>query len=161
VAASNAEIIRRYVEGLPGLTPAELRTHVADFCDPDVDYYPARKFAEARPCHGVEQLSEFLIGYAEAWTNLRYVIQYLTEIGDDRILLITTIRAEGRESGMRLDGDLFQCLWLRHGRTFRQEDHLTLRGALRALGLEGETLEAAGLPTHAGRHPARGVPDDP
>ena len=28
---------------------------------------------------------------------------------------------------------------------FRMEDHLTLGGALRALGLEGETLAAAGL----------------
>jgi hypothetical protein len=42
-------------------------------------------------------------------------------------------------------GELFQCYWLRHGRVFRQEDHLTLPGALRALGLEGDTLEAAGL----------------
>jgi hypothetical protein len=28
---------------------------------------------------------------------------------------------------------------------FRWEDHLTLKGALLALGLSGETLEAAGL----------------
>jgi hypothetical protein len=36
-------------------------------------------------------------------------------------------------------------MWVRHGRFFRSEDHLTLSGALRALGLEGETIEAAGL----------------
>ena len=39
----------------------------------------------------------------------------------------------------------FSLMWLRHARFFRSEDHLTLRGALRALGLEGDTLEAAGL----------------
>jgi hypothetical protein len=31
---------------------------------------------------------------------------------------------------------------------FRVEDHLTLRGALHELGLEGETLEAARLRDH-------------
>jgi hypothetical protein len=40
---------------------------------------------------------------------------------------------------------MFHCFWLRHGRIFRQEDHLTLPGALHALGLQGETLEAVGL----------------
>jgi hypothetical protein len=46
---------------------------------------------------------------------------------------------------MRLEGELYHCIWLRHRRFFRVEDHLTLRGALRALGLKGETLQAAGL----------------
>src|SRR5205823_5681349 len=55
------------------------------------------------------------------------------------------LRAEGRESGMNLEGDLYECMWLRHGRCFRVEDHMTLSRALHALGLEGETLEAAGL----------------
>jgi len=46
---------------------------------------------------------------------------------------------------MRIDGHLYQCYWLRRGRFFRVEDHVTLAGALQALGLDGETLEAAGL----------------
>jgi hypothetical protein len=46
---------------------------------------------------------------------------------------------------MKLEGAVYHCMWLRHGRFFRVEDHLTLSGALHALGLEGETLEAAGL----------------
>ena len=46
---------------------------------------------------------------------------------------------------MKLEGELYQCLWLRHGRLFRVEDHLASSGALHALGLTGETLEAAGL----------------
>jgi hypothetical protein len=44
-----------------------------------------------------------------------------------------------------LEGDLYQAYWLRHGRFIRVEDHLTAKGALHALGLTGETLEAAGL----------------
>ena len=55
------------------------------------------------------------------------------------------IEAEGRASGAKLEGDIFQCFWLRHDRFIRGEDHLTEKGALHALGLTGETLEAAGL----------------
>ena len=66
-------------------------------------------------------------------------------VRDDRVPVCATARAEGRESGVKLEGDLYHCVWLRHGRFYRWEDHLTLKGALRALGLQGETLEAAGL----------------
>ena len=55
------------------------------------------------------------------------------------------LAGEGKASGVTLDGEIFHCFWGRHGQVFRQEDHVTLRGALRALGLNGETLEAAGV----------------
>jgi hypothetical protein len=44
-----------------------------------------------------------------------------------------------------MEGDMYQCVWLRHGLIFRLEDHLMLKGALYALGLHGETLREAGL----------------
>jgi len=126
-------------------SPEEARAAVAEFLDADVDYYPVRKIPEARPCHGLEEFSRFVARYLEAWSRYEWEIQELIEVGDDRVLACVNLRAEGRESGMKLAGDLYTCIWLRHGRFFRVEDHLTLGGALHALGLEGETLEAAGL----------------
>jgi hypothetical protein len=64
---------------------------------------------------------------------------------DEVGLVCASLRGEGRGSGARLEGDIYQCVWLRHGRLLRVEDHLTLSGALHALGLVGGTLEAAGL----------------
>ena len=55
------------------------------------------------------------------------------------------VSAKGRTSGVPLEGDVYHCCWLRHGRFIRVEDHLTAKGALHALGLSGETLEATGL----------------
>jgi hypothetical protein len=52
---------------------------------------------------------------------------------------------EGGTSGAAVEGDVYSCFWLRHGRFIRVEDHMTVKGALHALGLSGETLEAAGL----------------
>ena len=55
------------------------------------------------------------------------------------------IWAEGRASGATLEGDIYSCFWLRNGRFFRAEGHVTLAGALQALGVSGDSLEAAGL----------------
>ena len=86
--------------------------------------------------------------YGAAWKSYEFVVKDVRPVGDDRVFLHGYIRAEGRESGLALEGDLYQCFWLRHGRLFRQEDHLTKRGALRALGLDDdhpdEALAAAG-----------------
>jgi hypothetical protein len=144
VPAENVEVVRRFLAALSA-SPEEIRASVAEFWDADADYYPVRKFPEAQPCHGLEQVSRFLVRFREAWSRLDWAVQELFEIGDDRVLVCRSLRAEGRESGMKLEGDVYQCCWLRHGRFFRVEDHLTLRGALHALGLQGETLEAAGL----------------
>ena len=83
-----------------------------------------------------EEVQRFMAEYEAAWESYEFVIKDAHAVGNDRVFLHGYIRAEGRESGVALEGDLFQCFWLRHGRLFRQEDHLTRRGALRALGLD-------------------------
>jgi SnoaL-like protein len=144
VGAENLEIVRRWLAPISANLD-EIRAKVAEFCDPDVDYYPVRKFPEAQPCHGREEFSQFLVRFREPWSRFEWAINELIEVGDDRVLACLSMRAEGSESGMSLEGDVYQCFWLRHGRFFREEDHLTSSGALHALGLEGDTLEATGL----------------
>lgn len=53
MSADNVEIVRRWLE-VPNLEPDRVRTISEEFWDPDADYYPVRKFPEARPCHGRE-----------------------------------------------------------------------------------------------------------
>ena len=117
---------------------------VAGFWESDGDYYPVRKFPEARPCHGREEIARFFTEYRAAW-DYRYVVKDARAIADDRVLVRARISAEGTASGVALEGDIYHCFWLRHGRFIRVEDHLTAKGALHALGLSGEALEAAGL----------------
>ena len=139
----NVEIVRRWLATVSRGTEEALAS-LPEFCDPDIDYYPVRKFPEATPCHGLDELSRFLAQYLDAW-RVESVIQDLIEVGDERVLARGILHTEGRGSGVKLKGVLHQCFWLRNGRVFRQEDHLTLRGALDALGLEGGTLEAVRL----------------
>jgi len=135
----NAEVVRRYFEEQGDATG------LAGFWEADGDYYPVRKFPEAKPCHGREEIAGFLAEFATAWEGHRWTVKDLRSVGDDRVLAHTHLEAAGRLSGMAMEGDVFHCFWLRHGRFIRAEDHLTLKGALHALGLSGETLKAAGL----------------
>ena len=115
MSQENVEIVRRWL-AIGSAGPEQARAVVAEFCDADVDYYPVRKLSGGRPCHGLEEYSEFLARWLEAWSDLEWVVQELIEVGDDRVLVCASLRAEGRGSGVKLEGDLYQCLWLRHGR---------------------------------------------
>ena len=138
------ERTRRWLTSMSAGTEEALAA-IEEFWDADADYYPVRKFPEARPCHGREEFSHFVREFKEAFPRSAWVVRELIAVGDDRILAWSTMRSEGRDSGVKLEGDIYQCHWVRHGRFFRVEDHLTLQGALHALGLQGDTLEAAGL----------------
>jgi hypothetical protein len=135
VSRQNVEIVRRVIE----------ERSVTELWDPDSDYYPVRKFPEAQPRHGPEECARFMEQFRETWGRFENPIKRLLPVSDDRVLAVTTIRAEGPGSRVKVEGDLYYCVWLRHGVVLRWEDHLTLKGALYALGLHGETLKAAGL----------------
>ena len=147
MSQENVEIAKRYFEE-PRHDPEQLRD-ASRWWEPDGDYYPVRKFPEARPCHGRQEIVDFLTEYMAAWDAYRYVVKEVRAVGDDRAFVHGHFSAEGRASGAVMDGDLYHCCWFRHGRFIRVEDHLTAKGALHALGLSGESveeaLEAAGL----------------
>jgi hypothetical protein len=132
MSEKNVELLRRiYAEGPLYPDPDQL-----EFWEPDGDYYPVEKFPESRPCHGVEEIARFAREFQQAWEHLDITIEAITPVGDDRVLVHTTLSAEGRGSGVRLEGQVYACFWLRNGRIVREEDHLTLSGALRALETE-------------------------
>ncbi len=151
MGGENEEAVRRWHQEISrwhaargeGADPAV--EAIEELMEPDVDYYPVRKFPEAQPCHGRDELARFLVAYLETWSVSAWRAKDVVEVGDDRVLVCAELTAEGQGSGIRLEGELYHCYWLRHGRFLRIEDHLTLKGALHALGLEGDTIEAAGL----------------
>ena len=139
MSQENVEIVRRYFD-----EPGD-GERLGEFWEADGDYYPVRTFPEAKPCHAREEITRFLTEFANAWEGHRWTVKDIRPVGDDRVLVHAHLSVAGRVSGMALEGDVFHCFWLRHGRFIRAEDHLTVKGALHAIGLSGETVEAAGL----------------
>ena len=65
MSQENVEVVRRSLEGYGDLViPDNMSQHVAEFWDPDCDYYPARKFLEARPCHGPSRSRAGLVSFS-------------------------------------------------------------------------------------------------
>lgn len=140
VSRDNVAIVRKALNEYTELAPTDVREFVARFWDPDADYYPVPKFPEARPCHGRDEIARFQARFRDAWEHYDHVIKELIAVRDDRVLVHALVHAEGRESGVKLEGDLFLCFWLRHGRIFRAEDHLTRAAALHSLDLHADSL---------------------
>ena len=124
MSQENVEVVRAFFEAWnAGNTDA-----VVELVDADVDYFPSPKLPEARPCHGPEEVLQFIARYLDAYSRHEWAIQEVIEVGGDRLLARVNLRVEGRDSGVKLKGDLYHCFWLRDGRFFRVEDHLTLSG---------------------------------
>ena len=144
--SEDLEIARRYLEEPPAAAAPqdEIAEWFDGFWEPEGDYYPARKFPEARPCHGREEIVRFFTEYRAAW-DYRLTVRDGLAVGDDRVVVRTRIETAGKRSNVTLEDDLYHCFWLRHRRFIRVEDHLTAKGALHALGLSDDAVEAAGL----------------
>jgi ketosteroid isomerase-like protein len=126
---------------------------VVELVDVDVDYFPTRKLPEARPCHGPDEVLDFMARYLDAYSRHEWAVQEIIEVGDDRVLARVNLRVEGRVGGVKLEGDLYHCFWLRDGRFCRVEDHMTLNGALRALGIPGKTAKFSAFRADVDRVP--------
>jgi len=145
MSQENLEVVRRWHTTMTNIDPGGIAEVVAELWDVDADYYPVRKWPEARPCHGQEAVAEFMSETAEALSRMESKVRWLIPLDDCRVLGCVELRWEGRGSGINLEGTIYYAYWLRHGHLLRLEDHLSLGGALRGLGLEGDTLEAVGL----------------
>jgi hypothetical protein len=139
VSGQNVDTVRSVLEQWRTGATEEILRH----WEPDADYYPVRKFPEARPCHGLDEIGQFFDGFADGWETFEFVPFSVIPVGDDKVFVQATIKAVARDTSLALEGDLFHSIWLRHDRILRWEDHLTEAGAVRALGLEGSTIESA------------------
>jgi hypothetical protein len=149
MAGESVEIVRGWLDAVgewmrSNAAPEQLATIAADFLDPDIEYHPVRKFPDAAPCHGLQELVRYVIVFRDTWEyEMRF--EDMIAVGDDKVLTCAELRAEGRASGIELAGPIYQCFFLRDGRIVRQEDHVTVKGALCGVGVQAHTLEAAGL----------------
>src|ERR1044071_3731437 len=101
MSQENVEIVRAFFEAWN----ARNTDAVVELLDAGVDYFPTRKLPETRPCHGPEEVLHFMARYLDAYSRHEWAIQEVIDVGRDRLLARVNLRVEGRDSGLRLEGD--------------------------------------------------------
>jgi hypothetical protein len=91
------EVVRRLMDTMRD----RASEHIADFWEPDGDYYPVRKFPESRRCHGAEEIRSFMAEYESAWENGEFVVKERQPVGDDRVFLHGSSGPKGASAGPR------------------------------------------------------------
>src|SRR3954452_8163447 len=137
MSEANVETVRRWLERGYADLHGNLAEAIDEHWERDADYYPVRKFPDAAPRHGRDEIAAFMRSFTDGWDTLAFVVVEITGVSDDRVLVHANMKTEGRGTHLGLEGDIYFCAWLRHGRFYRWEDHLTEAGALHALGIEG------------------------
>jgi hypothetical protein len=100
MSQENVETVKRYYDEPPD-NPEQFGALAERLWEADGDYYPVREFPEARPCHGREEIVEFLTEYLTAWDAYRYVVKEVRVIGDDRVFVHGHVWAEGVRAALR------------------------------------------------------------
>ena len=95
MSQENVEIVRRFAVAMDG-DLASIEAAVAELFEEDSDYYPVRKFPDARPSHGREEFADWMKFFYEGFPRLDLEIRELFPVGDDRVLAWMNLRAEGR-----------------------------------------------------------------
>src|SRR5687768_5128039 len=111
MSQENLELVRRW-QATMSASPEDTRATMSEYWDAEADYYPVRKWPEARPCHGREAVSQFMFRFTEAFSHFEVVTRWLTAVGDDRVLACAELRTEGRGSGINLGGEVYTSYWL-------------------------------------------------
>ena len=72
---------------------------------------------------GVEGLEMFVEALEQDFSEFRYDAEEIEELGDDRVLVLGRIVAQGRATGMPLSGDFGHIWTVRDGRASHVEAH--------------------------------------
>jgi uncharacterized protein len=116
VAASNAEIVRRFYEAwsdddIPG--PIEL-------LHPDVEYVNPAGAIEPGTRHGLDAFTQASRKVLDAWDYWRCEIEELTEVGD-KVVAVVRYWTRGRGSGVEIEGRESALWTFRDGKVVRYE----------------------------------------
>ena len=126
------ELVRRTAASFG--TPGHYE-RLPEFYAEDVEYRPVEGWFEARPCHGRDELKDFLRGFEDAWRDIRMEATRIEAVGD-RVIARFMLHAHGRASELEIKGRVFQVFTVRDGLIVRQEDFLDSHKARRAAGLD-------------------------
>ena len=135
MSQENVEIVRQVWEALDDRLPEDVAGVLAEFFDPEIEWYDAPSLPGAAVYRGHAALQRHIEDYLDAWADSRFEIAEIRSVGD-RVLTRGRYVGVGRQSGITLEDNLvFGVYDLRRGRVLRVQQFVH----------EGEAFEAVGL----------------
>jgi ketosteroid isomerase-like protein len=132
MSQENVEAIRRVYKA----ASRRDREAFIDMLAEDVVWDLSRSaFPDARVYHGKEGAREWLSGMEDAFEGLDYGAEEITDLGQDRVLVVLRVKGRGEFSKIGVDYRFATVMTFRDGKVVRMDRY----------GDRAEALEAAGL----------------
>ena len=108
---SNADLARA---GLEAFNRGDVEAVLA-LMSPDIEVHSVAEVGEAGTYHGPEGYLAWVRIWLEAWDDFRVEVKEIEELGDEQMLVHTTQRGRGRDSGLEVAQDGVYLFTLRDG----------------------------------------------
>jgi ketosteroid isomerase-like protein len=134
MSQENVEIVRRAHE-------AGNRKPKPDFAMLNALFHPDHEFVaritavDGQSFRGAQGFREFGARQDEAWESWEATIERITEIDDDRVLVVLVFKARSRIGGVPMQDRFAYVSTLRSGRITRTETYSSPEQALETVGL--------------------------
>jgi ketosteroid isomerase-like protein len=129
------EIARRALAAFEGTGDQEAL--LLELCAEDIVWDVSRSdFPDKRIYHGLEGVREWMRGLDDAFEDLLWEFERITDFGEDRVLVVTRVTGRGQFSKIGIDYRFAQVYTFRNGRVVRMDRYGDSAEALRAVGLK-------------------------
>jgi ketosteroid isomerase-like protein len=154
----NLELVRRWFEAAIAAAATRDAEPLRDLIDPEFEFAPHITGGhEGVEFRGFEGLLTFIRVQAETWESLRAEPSVMRG-NDDVVVVLGTIRARGRASGVDVEEPAVWLCHIRGGRILRLDAHTARDPAQVAWALAEAGLPSDAFDTHgaSGETPSRG-----
>jgi ketosteroid isomerase-like protein len=129
MSEENVELVRRWTDRLSrGDLPLELS-------DPELQLDNIAQSPITGPYHGHEGFRRWWQDVAEAFDEIRFEVEELTDLDDERVLSVQRIVGRFRRTDIPIDTRFASLFWVREGKVARAVGYTSQKQALEAAGL--------------------------
>jgi ketosteroid isomerase-like protein len=129
MSEENVQLVRRWLAGLArGKLAPEL-------CDSELRIENIAESPITGPYHGHEGLRRWWVDVSDAFEEIRFEVEKLIDVDDERVLSVQRIVGRFRRTGIAIDAPWASLIWVRDGKVTRAVGYASQRRALKAAGL--------------------------
>ena len=133
MAPKNVEIVKQVIDAFNRRDADAMFECV----NPDIEWFPAVSVSfGSGALRGREGIESYLRDVGDTWEEYRVLSDDVRDLGEDQVLVLSSIEGRGASSGGRVVEAMGQIFDLRDGKISRVRTYLDHADALKAVGLE-------------------------